>query len=38
MPREVRRKLWINRIEWAAFVTCLLAGAAFIWLFATVTP
>jgi hypothetical protein len=38
MHREERRKLWINRIEWAAFVACLLGGGIAVWLFVVVTP
>jgi hypothetical protein len=37
-PREQRRMIWLNRMEWLAFVACLFVGAVLIWLFATVTP
>jgi hypothetical protein len=38
MPREARRKVWLDRFEWIAFVACLLCGAVLIWLFASATP
>ena len=38
MRREQRRDLWLNRIEWAAFVACLVGGAAVLWLFVGATP
>jgi hypothetical protein len=38
MPRQARRKLWLDRIEWIAFGACLFGGAALVWLFAIVTP
>jgi hypothetical protein len=38
MPREARRKVWLDRIEWIAFAACVLGGAALVWLFAVATP
>jgi len=37
-PREQRRMIWLNRMEWLAFVACLFGGAALLWLFVAVTP
>jgi hypothetical protein len=33
MPREARRKVWLDRIEWMAFCGCIAVGIAAIWLF-----
>jgi hypothetical protein len=38
MHREERRKILINRLEWMAFVACLIGGAAALWVFAVATP
>jgi hypothetical protein len=32
-PRAQRRLIWLNRIEWIAFWSSLVAGAVVIWLF-----
>jgi hypothetical protein len=37
-PREERRMIWLNRIEWIAFAACLVGSAALIWLFAAIAP
>jgi hypothetical protein len=33
MPREARRKVWLDRIEWIAFCGCIVGVAAAVWLF-----
>jgi hypothetical protein len=37
-PREQRRLIWLNRMEWIAFGACLCVGALLIWVFANSAP
>jgi hypothetical protein len=37
LPRETRRNMWRNRLEWMAFCGCLVGGVAAIWLFVSFT-
>jgi hypothetical protein len=38
MHREERRKLLYNRLEWMAFLACLIGGALAVWVFAIASP
>jgi hypothetical protein len=38
MPREVRRRIWLDRIEWIAFGSCVVGGIAAVWQFVSQTP
>ncbi len=37
MPREARRRVWLDRIEWIAFGGCVVVGVAAILVFSFVS-